>query len=282
MDRLDSLLMQSAPSTQVFYAGILCEASSVDAASGVGHLHVLHAGKLTIKRPLKEDLVIAQPSLILFSRPQSCTLIPGAIDAKDLPSTSVVCAHVHFGQTMSATLAWAIPDVLVIPLDTSNHFRPALALMFEEAENECCGRKVALNHLMNYFLVLLLRHLMDSGEVKTGVLAALGDKRLSIAVTAMHDRPDRDWTLESLAETAGMSRARFASHFRAVTGTTPIDYLSLWRIELTKNLLRQGRSLKAIAPKVGYGSAESLIRTFTRHTHTTPKEWARLQNSEQK
>ncbi|NJS36679.1 MAG: helix-turn-helix transcriptional regulator [Brachymonas sp.] len=118
---------------------------------------------------------------------------------------------------------------------------------------------------------------MESGEVKTGILAALGDKRLSIAVTAMHDRPDQDWTLESLAEKAGMSRARFASHFRAVTDTTPLDYLTTWRIEITKNQLRQGRSLKAIAPKVGYSSAEALIRSFMRHAHITPKEWMRQQ-----
>jgi AraC-like DNA-binding protein len=104
--------------------------------------------------------------------------------------------------------------------------------------------------------------------LKLGILAALGDKRLSIAVTAMHDHPNVDWTLETLAEKAGMSRARFASHFRSVTDTTPLEYLTAWRIELTKNQLRQGRSLKVIAPKVGYGSAEALIRSFTRHTHT--------------
>ncbi|NJM42896.1 MAG: AraC family transcriptional regulator [Brachymonas sp.] len=143
MDKLDSLLMQSSPSTQVFYAGNLCETSHVDAAAGMGHLHVLHAGKLTIKRPLGVDLDISQPSLILFPRPQTCTLIPEATDAH---GARIVCAHVDFGQAMSATLALSIPDVLVIPLDPSNHLTPMLALMFQEAASESCGRKVALNH----------------------------------------------------------------------------------------------------------------------------------------
>ncbi len=277
MDKLDSLLMQSSPSTQVFYAGNSCETSYVDEAAGMGHLHVLHAGKLTIKRHLASDLDITKPSLILFPRPQTCTLIPESTDEKGAQGASIVCAHVDFGQAMSATLALSIPDVLVIPLDPSNHLKPMLALMFQEAASESCGKKVALNHLMNYFLVLLLRQLMENGDVKTGILAALGDKRLSIAVTAMHDHPNVDWTLETLAEKAGMSRARFASHFRSVTDTTPLEYLTAWRIELTKNQLRQGRSLKVIAPKVGYGSAEALIRSFTRHTHVTPKEWLRLQ-----
>jgi AraC-like DNA-binding protein len=274
MDKLDSLLMQSNPNARVFYAGQLSEATQIDASPGVGHIHVLYAGHLRLTRLDEAELNITQPSLILFPRATACSLIPTAIG---IESAKVVCAHVDFGQAMSATLALSIPDVLVIPLEESTQLGPMLRLMFEESSGQNCGKKVALNHLMNYFLVLLLRKLMVEDSVKTGILAAMADTRLAVAVTAMHDEPQADWTLENLAEKAGMSRARFASHFRAKTGTTPLEYLTIWRIEVAKNHLRKGQTLKAIAPKVGYSSAEALIRSFLRHTQITPKEWLRLQ-----
>jgi AraC-like DNA-binding protein len=37
-------------------------------------------------------------------------------------------------------------------------------------------------------------------------------------------------------------------------------------------------NLKAIAPKVGYGSTEALIRTFLRYSKQTPKEWLKSQS----
>ena len=39
------------------------------------------------------------------------------------------------------------------------------------------------------------------------VLAGYADARLARALTAMHAHPERDWTLEALADAAGMSEA---------------------------------------------------------------------------
>ena len=52
--------------------------------------------------------------------------------------------------------------------------------------------------------------------VVTGVLAGLADPRLAKALTAMHEAPKKSWTLEDLAGIAGMSRTRFAEHFRTL------------------------------------------------------------------
>jgi AraC-like DNA-binding protein len=109
-------------------------------------------------------------------------------------------------------------------------------------------------------------------------MAALADKRLAIAVTAMHDRPHIHWTLELLAQTAGMSRASFANHFRTTTGTTALGYLTAWRMEVVKTQLKKGKTLKVIAPLVGYGSTEAVIRVFfLRYAGVTPKDWLKLQ-----
>jgi transcriptional regulator GlxA family with amidase domain len=137
------------------------------------------------------------------------------------------------------------------------------------------GRQIALDRLFEYLIVQLIRHIIDEGLVTSGVLAALVDPRLARAVTAMHDAPERMWTLDDLAEVAGMSRTQFARHFRSVTGATPMDYLTLWRMTMTQNLLRRGKSIKAVASAVGYDSPAALTRTFGKVIGTSPREWLR-------
>jgi AraC-like DNA-binding protein len=83
------------------------------------------------------------------------------------------------------------------------------------------------------------------------------------------------WELSEMASRAGMSRARFAVHFREVTGDTPADFLASWRITLAQGLLRAGRPLKHVAQEVGYGSASALTRAFVRKIGQPPSRWMR-------
>jgi AraC-like DNA-binding protein len=276
MDKLDSLLTHSLPTTQVFYAGKLSEVTHVGNKGQLGGMHVLRHGQLNIQLLNESPIKITEPAMVLIPRSITYDLKPKVASGKGV---EIVCAHADFGLAMSATLMRSIPDVLVIPLTLSSHLSPMLELLFQEAENQNCGKQAAMNHLMNYFLVLVLRQLMEGTAIKGGVIAALADKRLAVAITVMHDQPHRNWTLESLAQKVGMSRASFANHFRVTTGTTALGYLTSWRMEIVKTLLKKGSNLKVIAPKVGYGSPEALIRSFLRYAKQTPKEWLKSQHT---
>src|ERR1700738_1169693 len=105
------------------------------------------------------------------------------------------------------------------------------------------------------------------------LLPGLGARRLAKAIAAMHDEPERSWSLEQLAHLAGMSRARFAAHFRNVVGVTPFDYLTDWRLGIPHTLLQKGDPLKLIAPAVDYTHATALTRIFTQRTGVSPTEW---------
>ena len=84
---------------------------------------------------------------------------------------------------------------------------------------------------------------------------------------------NRDWSLDELAVLAGMSRARFALHFRSVLGATPGEHLVACRLTAAQELLRQGLRLKTVAERVGYGSASALTRAFTRVLGSAPAQW---------
>jgi AraC-like DNA-binding protein len=96
----------------------------------------------------------------------------------------------------------------------------------------------------------------------------LSDERLSKALMAMHEQPGQPWDVDR-----GMSRARIAPHFREVVGTTPMAYLTSWRIGIVQTMLRRGEPLKSIAPAVGYESSTALSRIFTQSTGQSPTEW---------
>lgn len=152
-----------------------------------------------------------------------------------------------------------------------------LALLFDEAFARRPGREAGIDRLMEFFVVLLLRHAMDARLIKLGLLRGLADARLAKAITAMHDKPEQDWSLEDLAQTAGMSRARFAASFRETMGTSPLDYLTDWRISVAQTLLRRGKPLKAVAPAVGYSSPAAFARVFAKRVGASALDWVTAQ-----
>jgi len=121
---------------------------------------------------------------------------------------------------------------------------------------------------------LLLRHALDARLLAGGVIAALADPRLAKAMHAMHEQPARDWSLEQLARQAEMSRARFAAQFRAVSGMTPMDYLTDLRVGLAQALLKRGKPSKVVAPSVGYSNPAAFARAFTQRVGASPSRWA--------
>jgi transcriptional regulator GlxA family with amidase domain len=149
---------------------------------------------------------------------------------------------------------------------------PVCDLLVGEAFAEGGGRQTALDRLFEYLLILIVRHVVASGAVSTGVLAGLADPRLAKALTAMHEAPKKPWKLEDLAQIAGMSRTRFAEHFRKLVGRTPIDYLTLWRMTVARRLLGKGRAVKSVAAQIGYDNAAAFSRAFSRVTGQPPRE----------
>ena len=120
-------------------------------------------------------------------------------------------------------------------------------------------------------------HVITSGSVSSGLLAGLADTQLSRVIDTIHQQPEKNWTLVELAEIAAMSRSRFAEHFKSVLGQTPGDYLTSWRIELAKGLLKKDKPVGFVANEVGYENASALARAFRKKTGCSPREW--LDNS---
>jgi AraC-like DNA-binding protein len=267
MDSLAPFFERFSLSARMFYSGRLCGISP-NLNEQAGYLHVLRKGTLTVTHPNARPLVLNTPSIVFFPRPHQ-----HRVRGSEEEGAELVCATVEFGAGMMNPLIASFPEPFVVPLNALPELAPALELLFSESASEFPGRQTALDRLFEYILVLLIRSALNAHLVDSGVLLGLADERLGKAIEGMHKHPETSWSLEQLAQSAGMSRARFAAHFRNVVGMTPFDYLTDWRLAVAQTMLRKGNSLKLIAAAVGYTNATALTRVFTQRVGMSPSEW---------
>lgn len=268
MDRLSGVFKHFAPSARVFYSGSECRQATFNGEQGSGHIHILKSGRLLLNHGAGELLEINRPSVIFLPRSHCHNFQACGDDELEL-----VCASIDLNSRVSNPFYDALPNMIVLPYADVQGLEAALAVLFYEAFGDHCGRQVALDSLASYFLVLLLRHLIETNNFSVGVLAGMNDNKLIKALLAIHERPEHTWSLERLAETCGMSRARFSSHFKTVVGTTPMDYLNSWRMGVVQARLKQGYAIKQIAPMVGYQSTAAMSRAFKSCFSVSPSEW---------
>jgi AraC-like DNA-binding protein len=126
-------------------------------------------------------------------------------------------------------------------------------------------------------LVQALRvYLTEGSSGGVGWLFALADRQLGSAITAMHADPAYRWTLQELAERVSMSRSAFALKFKETVGTSPMEYLTRWRMLLAGDRLTNSRdSISAIALSLGYESESSFSTAFKRVMGCSPRQYGR-------
>jgi transcriptional regulator GlxA family with amidase domain len=90
------------------------------------------------------------------------------------------------------------------------------------------------------------------------------------------DHLDDDLSLPALARRAALSERHFSRVFRAETGMTVAAYVEAARIEAARRLLESTRDgLDRIARTCGFGTVETMHRTFNRTVRVTPGEYRR-------
>jgi AraC-like DNA-binding protein len=183
-------------------------------------------------------------------------------------------------------LAGSHAEILLGSLDPIVHIRKdsdraamrwSLERMKEELRDPQPGGSLVAQQLAYMMLVQALRlHLADGARGGVGWLFALADKQMSAAIACMHDDPAHRWTLQELAERAGMSRSVFALKFKETVGSTPMEYLTRWRMMLAGDRLNHsGDSVSVIAASLSYESESAFGKAFRRVMGCSPRRYSR-------
>ncbi len=142
----------------------------------------------------------------------------------------------------------------------------ALALVEEDL-----GRSVALA-VARYLVVFLKR---PGGQAQfSAALALQDDARFDALHTWIGGHLSGDLSLARLADQAGMSERSFSRHYLAATGRTPARAVETLRVEAARSLLLDSRlPVKRVSQRCGFGSEETMRRSFLRLLAATPQEY---------
>ena len=95
--------------------------------------------------------------------------------------------------------------------------------------------------------------------------------RLGPILDRMQAELAADYSVQALADMAGMSTRTFLRRFEAATGTTPAKWLLLQRITKARDLLETSElTIETVAEACGLGSAANLRHHFRQQLSTTP------------
>lgn len=84
-------------------------------------------------------------------------------------------------------------------------------------------------------------------------------------------------SLSSLAAECGMSPNYFCKLFRDITGQTPVEYITTYRLEMASEMLLDGAKVTDVAYDCGFSDLSYFIHIFKKELGISPKQYAKTQ-----
>lgn len=180
--------------------------------------------------------------------------------------------HCRFAAPDRALLLSLLPEM--IHVSGQDRLMALVSIIHEETRSDRPARVMVLQRLLEVLMIEALRS-STGPEHPPGLLRGLSDPRLAGALSRIHQDTSGSLSVAELARDAGMSRSAFFDRFRRALGSTPMDYVTAWRMAVARDLLiRGGLTNGEIAHRVGYGSASAFGLAFLRHEGMAPGEFA--------
>jgi AraC-like DNA-binding protein len=194
--------------------------------------------------------------------------------------TNFVCGFMACDPQLSAVVLRSLPRMLKVHIaneSSGEWIRNSIRFSADEAGVDSAGVGLVLAKLSELLFVETLRlYINGLSTEQTGWLAGVRDPIVGEALAQLHRDPAHPWTLEELAHRVGVSRTRLTERFRHYLQTSPMAYLTKWRLSLGAEILRSSKDgIAEVAAAVGYGSEAAFNRAFRRAFDCPPAQFRR-------
>ncbi len=128
--------------------------------------------------------------------------------------------------------------------------------------------------LINHLLILLL-DLLDAEEVELNEQLTDSSRSVKLFLKELDKNLTESWTIEQMAQSAGVGLTRFTHHCKRITNLTPMRYLMIKRLELSKKILvsHEDLSVAEVAFSCGFSTSQYFSTVFKKHEKCTPIEY---------
>lgn len=284
-DPLSLLLQRMDLSAEVYVNGQFCGTWAVDTA-GTRRLpfHLIGEGEAWLHFGNDAPRRLGEKDLVMFPRDAHHVMSNSeqapkksqvnAPMSNDGAITQMVCGFFEFRDPLVFPLLDNLPEVVLLQADAaqqSKRVQSLVDMMLLELRESRPGNYAVVDQLAYLLFVEILRQQVEAGELTSGLLVAMFDLRIGKAISAIHQHPETDWTLASLAEKSAMSRSSFSERFTRIVGHSPMKYLTLWRMAEARRLLTTtDLSTAQIADRSGYESEAAFRKAFKSTQGDTP------------
>jgi transcriptional regulator GlxA family with amidase domain len=124
------------------------------------------------------------------------------------------------------------------------------------------------------YLVVFMKRPGGQAQFSTALSLQMADDEFAALHEWINNHLADDLPLPVLADRAGMSERSFSRHYAEATGLTPARAIERLRVEAARRLLSEsGLPVKRIYRRCGFGSEETMRRSFLRLLAVTPQDY---------
>jgi AraC-like DNA-binding protein/quercetin dioxygenase-like cupin family protein len=241
--------------------------------SGARMVHIVEHGELRVELPGGKPTELDAGDMVLLARGDAHLVHAPA-------AAGWVSGEFLVENAVADPLLSVLPPAIVIRgKDEDTAWLPiGLTLMLAEMTEPGPGSRVMISRILDLLFIRTLRVWAASGQANPGWLTAAMDPALGRALSAIHQAPERNWSIDELARLAALSRSAFATRFSARLGEPPGAYLLHQRLGHAAHLLRSTTEpVGRVAATIGYASEAAFSRAFTREYGHSPRTWRTAQ-----
>ncbi len=207
--------------------------------------------------------------------------VPFRMESRASPERPLLAIYVDFDLSVAAEIATALPslpDSRMAQSLVSSRMEPDIADLLHRLLR-ALGNPAEIA-ILGPGLLRELHYRVLVGPQGGALLAALrlqgNPGRIVQSLARLRADYAESIRITDLAAEVGMSVPSYHAHFKALTGSTPLQYVKAIRLHEARLMItRQGRTIGEVAATVGYASPAQFSRDFKRHFGRTPTEEAK-------
>ncbi|MDO7172996.1 helix-turn-helix transcriptional regulator [Mariniflexile sp. AS56] len=128
--------------------------------------------------------------------------------------------------------------------------------------------------LINYLLLSLL-DLLDTNDIVLNEALTDSSRSVGYFLKELENNLADQWTIELMAQSAGVGLTRFTYHCKQITNLTPMRYLTMKRLEMSKKIFQKNENLTIaeVAYMCGFTSSQYFATVFKKHEKCSPNAY---------